>query len=729
MPGETLTFDIFANDRASETFRRLGLAADSASGDVRQLGERLDKLGARVTTARVGLDGNKEANVELDKLDLKLIRLGKKVANPSIDVEGKVKALADIAAVDLAMDRLNKKFASPSLGSRLGKGLVSAKGFGSLLSSLFGGGGAASAAGAPAAASAGAGLADFLGSPAGIGTIAAGAPFAAALIDALAGFGVGAAGAGAGGLLVQKFQPGVLAPGLTNIQKTLSTVAQSIGPSLGLMMVQFGKFVQGLAPTLAKLFASTLPFMKSFLSFAEQAAKTALPALTQVMQQMVSSGALKAMTQGFVILVQGLAGFIKELGPGFKAGALIFRALAIGIRTLLYGLGAALGWLGKVTGDWLTQTHKDWDSFRHDTAAVFDYVKGSIAAAWDQIWNNTIARMARGVRDIQAEWAEWRHNTAVIFDAVRRDIEDAWNTIWNWTGGRVRTGIGDVVNFFRGMPSRVIGALFGLGHQLYAFARAALGEFWSGLKSIGGSIVSWLGGLWNNIVGAAKKILGVFSPSKVFYDIGKNLMVGLFHGIRDHASRAVSAASGAVGAVSGSAASAQAYARRLAAAYGWAGQWADINAVAMRESGWSLTARNPSSGAYGIAQFINGPSEYFQYGGNPSTIAGQVTAFFNYIKQRYGDPAAAWGHELSYGWYDRGGWLKPGLTLAYNATGRPEMVVPGSSGGGYGGRTVIVNVQVGHGTHPVAAAREIARLLNDGAKSGVKLRTSILGPG
>ena len=31
-------------------------------------------------------------------------------------------------------------------------------------------------------------------------------------------------------------------------------------------------------------------------------------------------------------------------------------------------------------------------------------------------------------------------------------------------------------------------------------------------------------------------------------------------------------------------------------------------------------------------------------------------------------------HEPSYGWYDRGGFIPPGLTLAHNDTGRPEKV-------------------------------------------------------
>src|SRR5262249_20374390 len=146
--------------------------------------------------------------------------------------------------------------------------------------------------------------------------------------------------------------------------------------------------------------------------------------------------------------------------------------------------------------------------------------------------------------------------------------------------------------------------------------------------------------------------LGIFSPSSVFHDIGVNIAHGLANGVRAGTNKHVRAAMGALhGTVSGPVV---AIARRLAGAYGWASQWADINAVAMRESGWSMTARNPSSGAYGIAQFIQGPSEYYTYGGNPNTALGQVTAFFNYIKERYGNPMAAWAHELNYGWYDQG---------------------------------------------------------------------------
>jgi NlpC/P60 family len=113
---------------------------------------------------------------------------------------------------------------------------------------------------------------------------------------------------------------------------------------------------------------------------------------------------------------------------------------------------------------------------------------------------------------------------------------------------------------------------------------------------------------------------------------------------------------------------------RLLALHGWGGMWTPFNNLETREAGWNLTARNPGSGAYGLAQFINGPSEYYLYGGNPNTAAGQLTAMMNYIGQRYGNPANAWTHEQGYGWYDSGGWLPSGH-IGINASGQPEAVL------------------------------------------------------
>lgn len=96
--------------------------------------------------------------------------------------------------------------------------------------------------------------------------------------------------------------------------------------------------------------------------------------------------------------------------------------------------------------------------------------------------------------------------------------------------------------------------------------------------------------------------------------------------------------------------------KMMAAAHGWTGQqWNDLYALWQRESGWSNTAKNPSSGAYGIAQALgHGPTNQYPAGpANPptSSAAAQIAWGLSYIKQRYGSPSAAWAHETSAGWY------------------------------------------------------------------------------
>jgi hypothetical protein len=128
---------------------------------------------------------------------------------------------------------------------------------------------------------------------------------------------------------------------------------------------------------------------------------------------------------------------------------------------------------------------------------------------------------------------------------------------------------------------------------------------------------------------------------------------------------------GSTARAGGAAGVVQALAQQMAAQRGWTGaQWADLNAVEMDEAGWNLRAQNPTSKAYGIAQFIDGPAEYAQYGGNAGTAAGQITAWLNYVSQRYGTPARALQHEEEFHWYAVGG---PVINAIRAATSNPAV--------------------------------------------------------
>ncbi|WP_278235279.1 ubiquitin-like domain-containing protein [Isoptericola sp. AK164] len=92
--------------------------------------------------------------------------------------------------------------------------------------------------------------------------------------------------------------------------------------------------------------------------------------------------------------------------------------------------------------------------------------------------------------------------------------------------------------------------------------------------------------------------------------------------------------------------------QQMAAARGWTGsQWSCLESLWTKESNWSHTVANPSSGAYGIPQSLPG-SKMASHGSdwqtNPAT---QIAWGLDYIAGRYGTPCGAWSHSQANNWY------------------------------------------------------------------------------
>lgn len=93
--------------------------------------------------------------------------------------------------------------------------------------------------------------------------------------------------------------------------------------------------------------------------------------------------------------------------------------------------------------------------------------------------------------------------------------------------------------------------------------------------------------------------------------------------------------------------------RGLAAQAGWTGgQWQCLDQLVWRESRWIHTARNPTSGAYGIPQSL--PAGKMATSGadwktNPVTQTRWLIG--TYLPKRYGTPCAALAFHGRNGWY------------------------------------------------------------------------------
>lgn len=91
----------------------------------------------------------------------------------------------------------------------------------------------------------------------------------------------------------------------------------------------------------------------------------------------------------------------------------------------------------------------------------------------------------------------------------------------------------------------------------------------------------------------------------------------------------------------------------LASSRGWGAgaQWACLDELWTRESGWRMVWNIAGSGAYGIPQSL--PADKMAAAGadymtDPAT---QIRWGLGYIQSTYGTPCGAWAHEEADSWY------------------------------------------------------------------------------
>jgi resuscitation-promoting factor RpfB len=89
-----------------------------------------------------------------------------------------------------------------------------------------------------------------------------------------------------------------------------------------------------------------------------------------------------------------------------------------------------------------------------------------------------------------------------------------------------------------------------------------------------------------------------------------------------------------------------------ASEYGWTGgQWNCLDWLWTRESGWSATATNQQSGAYGIPQSLPAAKMAAAGADWQTDPATQIRWGLSYIVETYSTPCGAWAHEETNGWY------------------------------------------------------------------------------
>jgi hypothetical protein len=690
---ERLTFDIFANaDRAVAGFAAAGRGAKATADEVKKLSDRLDAMKTKSANVKISVD-DAAAKAKLDRLNLQLLKIGGRVT-ADISVEGAAKAAVELSALNAELGHVSRNLNGP--------------------------GGVRGAAFAAVSALGGfAGMGPALFNPiaiavAGLAAIMAG-PLIAALLPITIGFGLLAA---------------VAVPEIEKVWKAvdkgpkalakLPPAERAVGTEVAGLKTQFGQLAKAVQPEILDAFGTGLKILKQLM-----------PALRPLL-----IAAAKAADQFLHSLSDWLASpsghkflhWLETEGP--KDIATFGRVL----WDLAKGAGQVFSFLRNAGNTWWKNfTHVISDISRLVTVvipAAFDIFKESIRIAFDRVkllaldaalgiatafghlpsfmgapfraaaaiirkeMGGINADVASGVGNIQADFdklhgktvtVQFNLSTGVTPPGAPHPAARGWR-VPGWGGGDRHPALlegGETV-----VPKHLTPAVAPLmaAHGVPGFAAGGYvpgsgfgfrDVFRPSASVFGGQLQSAFNSAENKVIAANKQAMLA------------RLMASFGGG-----------GGGAGGRLTGNVTSWILAAMRLVG--GVPGSWLPgLQRLVGFESGGNPLAYNPQPAlpspehAEGMWQMI--PSTFAAYttGGSIWNPVAEGVAALRYILGRWGSvyniPGILGGH---YGGYDSGGFLPPGLSVAWNGTGRPEQVIPGRRGGG--AQKIVLEIRGGH---------------------------------
>lgn len=185
-------------------------------------------------------------------------------------------------------------------------------------------------------------------------------------------------------------------------------------------------------------------------------------------------------------------------------------------------------------------------------AAILDLIKGDWQGAWNAIkgffadtWNGIVSFLAPTIETVKTTIGNALNAISTWWNGVWSGISGFLNGVWNGMVNAVGGAIGRIGGQVGRIYGLVTGALSGAGGWLYDAGRNIVQGLINGIGGAFGWLRRTITNLGSSVVGWAKSVLGIHSPSRVFRDkIGQYIPQGMALGIKDATSYAAKAMDG-----------------------------------------------------------------------------------------------------------------------------------------------------------------------------------------
>lgn len=168
-------------------------------------------------------------------------------------------------------------------------------------------------------------------------------------------------------------------------------------------------------------------------------------------------------------------------------------------------------------------------------------VFSGISDALEQMNKRGIPAFRRFNRETNGGLTRLAFNTSNLAGPVMGYLQNRAIRVWNRVGKTFETKAREIGLTVRQIPGNIRSAFGSADGILYETGTAILDGLWKGMQSKWEAVRSWLQEKIASLSPMARYVLGIKSPSRVFMDIGANLVEGLAVGMEAGAGRVDSA--------------------------------------------------------------------------------------------------------------------------------------------------------------------------------------------
>lgn len=242
---------------------------------------------------------------------------------------------------------------------------------------------------------------------------------------------------------------------------------------------------------------------------------------------------ISPLLEGLLNIILDLATLIMQVATGDWAGA--WQT----VQDIVYDAWTAIQNAFSALADWVTSWFgTDWATVMAQWGSFFDGLKG--------LWNNGIAGWKRFFAGISAAFNSWKTTFVTNWNNALNAIKEKFNS-WKsgfmnaWTGAwtqfaqivaNLKTTLG---NYIADAINNVISTIKSMVYGLIQAGKALIDGLWKGIQDQWKNMLKGFQDLVAGLPQALKDLLGIHSPSTVFFEIGANMMKGLANGLKKYA--------------------------------------------------------------------------------------------------------------------------------------------------------------------------------------------------